>query len=242
MAYHRINWEDAPSDNTLLQAMNLNHMEDGIVANEVAIASLRTSIQTLQNIVSNMGDHQQGEIDGVGGNVQAVSDKVDSILNNYLMDGTFSFQKRTPADRKVLNGTLYGDDPYRFSLKAGGANHYTAAQTSIYLQKGANAKECSAQGSLGGTAEIYIRDMASAASYLLILAAHTVATGAFYGSSMRLITTGASGGSNAPKPNIANLGGGGNAPATVTAYDWNHISIKNGAATRICQFNLIRLM
>lgn len=242
MSYTRNNWEDYPSTNTKVNAQNLNRQEQGIVDNETAIRAASNEIAGLRNTVSELRNNIQGEIDDGAGNTSEVSSKVTKILNENLMDGMLSMQQRTPNDTKILNGTLYGTDPYRFSVPAGGGNHYTSDKT-ITLETGSNARKSCCQGSIGGTATVTITGLATAAVYLLVVAAHTIATGAFFGSTARLVTTRATGGTNQNQaPNVASLGGGGTGPATIAGAADCKLTIKNGAATRLCQFSLIRLM
>lgn len=240
MSYQRIGWEDYPSTNTKVNAQNLNHQEQGIVDNENAIRSVNTELVGLRNTVSEMRSDIQGEIDDGGEVTGDVAEKVNKILTEVLLDGRLNMQQRTPNDTKMLNGTLYGSDPYRFSVTEGGGNHYTSDRT-ISLETGSNARECSCQGSIGGTATVTIKGLATAAVYLLVCAAHTIATGAFYAVTARLVTTRASGGTNQnAAPNITSLGGGN--PATIAGVADNRVTIKNTAAVRLCQFSLMRLM
>ena len=52
MAYERIDWENEPSVDTPLNEDNLNHMEDGIVANEEAIGDLSTEVEGKQDALT----------------------------------------------------------------------------------------------------------------------------------------------------------------------------------------------
>lgn len=48
MAYTKINWENAPSKKTPINDTNLNHMDDGIAANDAAITDLKTRVTQLE--------------------------------------------------------------------------------------------------------------------------------------------------------------------------------------------------
>ena len=76
------------------------------------------------------------------------------------------------------------------------------------------------------------------AMYLLLCSSFTVATGAIFGATARLVSalpldTGT--------PNILNLAQTTNAPATITVAANNVLTIQNGAAARATQFTLIRV-
>lgn len=98
-----------------------------------------------------------------------------------------------------------------------------------------NGGGCSATLSDTGTINITLH---VGAMYLLLCSSFTVATGAIYGATARLVTalplaTGT--------PNVLSLAQTQYAPATITAAANNVITIQNAAAARATQFTLIRV-
>lgn len=75
--------------------------------------------------------------------------------------------------------------------------------------------------------------------YLLVCSGYTISSGAFYGSTVNLIT--GAGLSTGTPTNLA-IKASTNSPVTIAAVANNKITIKNGAATRAVQFTLIRLL
>ena len=92
-------------------------------------------------------------------------------------------------------------------------------------------------GLLEDTEEANI-SLAKCGVYLLVATSFTIASGAVYGSTVKLITADGSSGT----PNILQLGQTSNAPCTITVATNNMLTIKNSANTRGTQYNLIRLM
>ena len=96
MAYNKINWEDAPSTATPLDAENLNRIEGGIYTNSVDIAVMGTNIETLSHSVVEIKakntntekriDDTNTAIEKVKDEVLTKADKADSLAGYGITD------------------------------------------------------------------------------------------------------------------------------------------------------------
>lgn len=134
MAYNKINWEDAPSTATPLDAENLNRMDKGIYSNSVDIAVMGTNIETLSHSVveikeSNTNikkriDDTNAAIEKVKDEVLTKADKADTLagygitdaydktyinrsLNNKLNKMPFDTAPKENSPNYITSGTLY---------------------------------------------------------------------------------------------------------------------------------------
>ena len=134
MAYNKINWEDAPSTATPLDAENLNRMDKGIYSNSVDIAVMGTNIETLSHSVveikeSNTNikkriDDTNVAIEKVKDEVLTKADKADTLagygiidaydktyinrsLNNKLNKMPFDTAPKENSPNYITSGTLY---------------------------------------------------------------------------------------------------------------------------------------
>ncbi|WP_455259032.1 hypothetical protein [Ruminococcus sp.] len=135
MAYNKINWEDAPSTATPLDAENLNRIEGGIYTNSVDIAVMGTNIETLSHSVVEIKakntniekriDDTNTAIEKVKDEVLTKADKADSLagygitdaydktyinrlLNNKLNKMPFDTTPSQNSPNYVTSGTVYG--------------------------------------------------------------------------------------------------------------------------------------
>ena len=134
MAYNKINWEDAPSTATPLDAENLNRMDDGIYSNSVDIAVIGTNIETLSHSVVGIKESNtniEKRIDDTNAAIEKVKDEVltkadkadtlagygitdaydkkylDKALNNKLIKMPFDTVPVKNSPNYVTSGTLY---------------------------------------------------------------------------------------------------------------------------------------
>ena len=122
MAYNKINWEDAPSTATPLDAENLNHMDDGIYSNSKALNDKLNKMPfdtvptkdspnyitsgTVYDSVSKKAD-KESTLAGYG--ITDAYDKtyLDRALKNKLDKMPFDTTPKVNSPNYITSGTLY---------------------------------------------------------------------------------------------------------------------------------------
>lgn len=110
--YQRVGWEDAPSTNTPLDAANLNHMDNGIVAvsNEFdrVIPGLEEIAETVSPLLPNMSTMIQ-DISTLQGQTSALATQAQRILGNFatVEEGETASANYSTGQHVVLGDYLY---------------------------------------------------------------------------------------------------------------------------------------
>lgn len=110
--YQRVGWEDAPSTNTPLDAANLNHMDNGIVAlsNEFdrVIPGLEEIAETVSPLLPSMSTMIQ-DISTLQGQTSALATQAQHILGNFatVEEGETASANYSTGQHVVLGGYLY---------------------------------------------------------------------------------------------------------------------------------------
>lgn len=124
MAYERIDWENEPSVNTPINEDNLNHMEDGIVANEEAIGDLSTEVEGKQDALTFDNTPTTNSSNPVtsGG----IKTALDTKLNKNNPSATGAIQLGTGAQASSqygMDSIAIGTDAYAIDMNSTAVGH-----------------------------------------------------------------------------------------------------------------------
>lgn len=124
MAYERIDWENEPSVDTPLNEDNLNHMEDGIVANEEAIGDLSTEVEGKQDALTFDNTPTANSSNPVtsGG----IKTALDTKLNKNNPSATGAIQLGTGAQASSqygMDSIAIGTDAYAIDMNSTAIGH-----------------------------------------------------------------------------------------------------------------------
>ena len=107
MAYNKINWEDAPSTATPLDAENLNRMDGGIYTNSVDIAVMGTNIETLSHSVVEIKESNKNIEKRIDDTNAAIEKTKDEVLTKADKANTLAGYGITDAyDKTYINRAL----------------------------------------------------------------------------------------------------------------------------------------
>lgn len=110
--YQRVGWEDAPSTQTPIDAANLNHMDNGIVAlsNEFdrVIPGLEEVAETVSPLLPSMSTMTQ-DISTLQGQTSALATQAQHILGNFatVEEGETASTNYSTGQHVVLGDYLY---------------------------------------------------------------------------------------------------------------------------------------
>lgn len=230
---------DSHAEGSGVTASGASSHAEGEDTRASALTASARGRSTTANAIAASSEGQQTQAAGyashAGGAAVSTDDKVAHFVhgasNENAVSSTYNvayskFNNDTPATN--LGGFVFGFAPHWSSDRA--AQPHIGETSSIDGKKG-----CSA--TIGGVSTVSIT-LEPAAIYLLFCNAFTLATGAIYGATARLISCLPTADGT---PNILSLGQTTNAPATIAAAANHTITIANAAAARAAQFTLIRV-